>query len=138
MKIRRNHVIFPALWKYTKTMQSCRPHEMIKNYVILLASRKLAKTMRFCHFKKMSKNYKILRLYENKQKTMKFCHLHENMPKHDDLPTSRKKSKNHEYLPTIYRVSTKKWPIAFFFNFLSKTAMTTIVTPLERGRSGKS
>ena len=37
-----------------------------------------------------------------------------------------------------YQVSKKKWAVAFFFYFPSKTAMTTIVTPLERGRAGKS
>ena len=37
-----------------------------------------------------------------------------------------------------YRVSQKKWAVAFFYYFPSETAMTTIVTPLERGRAGKS
>ena len=38
----------------------------------------------------------------------------------------------------MYRVSQKKWAVAFFYYFPSKTAMTTIVTPLERRRAGKS
>ena len=38
----------------------------------------------------------------------------------------------------IYRVSQKKWAVSFFYYFPSKTAMTTIVKPLERGRAGKS
>ena len=63
MKIHKNHLILP--------------HEMIINFVILLASR----------------NHEILQHHEKKQKTMKFCHLHENIQKHDDLPTSRKKAK---------------------------------------------
>ena len=39
---------------------------------------------------------------------------------------------------SLYRVSQKKWAVAFFYNFPSKIAMTTIVRPLERGQAGKS